>query len=136
MHATLTALHFLALAFGAAASFGNLYLMFASGPHDLPSPGFTGALRRYWRLTALGAIVMLWLTGLALLAWHGGWAPGPAFAAKIALVAALTAIVAFLNLMAPGWARRGGPPGWVSYLHVAGATLLVTIVICAAAAFS
>jgi hypothetical protein len=136
MYAFLVAVHLLALAAGAAASFGNLYLMAASGPHDLPSPGFTNTLRRYWRVTALAAIALLWITGILMLVPAGGWVAGTAFAVKIALVAALTAIIAFVNLMAPGWARRGGPPSWTKYLHVLGSTLLVAIIVLAAVVFS
>ena len=136
MIAAIKALHLLALAFGAAASLGNIYLMLARGPHDLPDPGRMGALRKLYRQTALAAIGLLWLTGLILLVWnHGGWVAGFSFSAKLALVVLLTAIVAFLNVMAPGWARRGGPPAWVASLHIVGATSLLAIVVLAAFAF-
>lgn len=130
------ALHLLALVFGSLASLGNLYLNFARGPHDLDAPGFTNRLRKYYRVTALAAIALLWATGLILLfGEYGLWLPGYAFNMKIALAAMLTAIIVFLNLMAPSWARRGGPPGWVPALHYAGAFLLISVVIFAAFAF-
>jgi hypothetical protein len=134
--ATIKALHYLALAFGAGASFGNIFLMLAAGPHDLPDPGRTAALRKLYRTTALGAIAVLWLTGLVLLVFrHGGWVAGYAFGVKIALVAVLTAIILFLNLMAPRWARRGGPPGWVANLHVVATFCLLSAIVLAAYAF-
>jgi cytochrome b subunit of formate dehydrogenase len=134
--ALLKAIHFLALAFGAAASLGNIYLMLARGPHDLPDPGRHNELRKLYRLTALAAIALLWITGLLLLVFgHGGWVSGPAFASKIALVLVLTAIVVLLNLMAPYWARRGGPPGWIPAVHLTGAASLLAVVALAAFAF-
>jgi len=136
MYAVLKALHFLALAFGAAASLGNIYLMLARGPHELPDPGRHNELRKLYRLTAMAAIALLWITGLLLLVFgHGGWVTGIAFAGKIILVLLLTAIVALLNVMAPYWAQRGGPPGWVPAVHVTGAVSLLTIVALAAFAF-
>ena len=132
----LKSLHFLALVFGAAASLGNIYLALSTGPHDLAAPGFTNMLRKLYRLTALGAIVTLWVTGLILMAWrHGIWIDGFAFNAKIALAALLTAIILFLNAMAPRWARSGGPPSYVPVLHWLGAALLLSIVLLAAIAF-
>lgn len=136
MIAILKTIHLLALVFGAAASLGNIYLMFAIEKHDLGAPGFTNRLRKMYRLTALGAIILLWVTGLALVfSRHGLWIPGYAFNMKVTLAAFLTLIIVYLNLMAPGWARRGGPPAHVAALHYAGAFLLLLTVIFAGAAF-
>ena len=133
----LKSLHFLALVFGAAASLGNIYLALSAGPHDLAAPGFTNTLRKFYRLTALGAITVLWATGLLLMVWrYGLWVEGIAFNAKIMLAVVLTAIIFFLNLMAPGWARSGGPPSYVPVLHWVGSFCLIGIVVFAVAAFN
>ncbi|MCB1427867.1 MAG: hypothetical protein KDJ66_01920 [Nitratireductor sp.] len=127
---TLKMLHLLALAFGSVSSLGNVYLMLSKGPHDLDAPGFTNMLRKLYRLTALGAIVTLWVTGLLMKFMRYGWVPGLAFHAKIALALLLLAIIVFVNLMAPGWARRGGPPAWVANVHViAAASFLATVIL-------
>jgi uncharacterized membrane protein len=128
-------LHLLALLFGAAASLGNIYILLAKGPHDLPAPGFMNALRKWYRLTALVAIVTLWITGLLLTVMRYGWVGGFAFNAKLAFATLLLAIIVYLNVMAASWARRGGPPTHVQNLHIIGAGSLVMAVIFAVAAF-
>ncbi len=133
---TIKAIHFLALVLGAGASLGNIYLMLARGPHDLPAPELTKALRKWYRLSALVAILVLWITGLAMALSGDGWIASNAFNAKLVFATALLAIILFLNLMAASWARRGGPPGWVQSLHVAGTACLLGAVIFAAYAFS
>ena len=136
MYALLNILHLLALVFGAAASLGNVYLMLSAGPHDLAAPGFTNQLRKLYRLTALGAIGIFWITGiLMLLISYGFRVEGFAFTTKIALVVILTISVAFLNFMAPRWARGDGPPPYVKTLHWLNAGLLLIIVILAPLAF-
>lgn len=134
--AILKTLHLLALVFGAAASLGNIYLMLAKGPHDLPAPALANALRKWYRLTALGAILTLWATGIVMLPLRYGFGvEGFAFNAKIALAGLLLAIIAYLNWKAPVWARRGGPPAYVPALHMIGAASLLLAVIFAVAAF-
>ena len=114
-------LHLLALVFGAAANLGNVYILLAKGPHDLPAPGFVNALRKLYRYTALGAILVLWATGLLMIVMRFGWPAGSAFHLKLTFSLALLMLIGFVNLMAPRWAKRGGPPNWVASLHVAGA---------------
>jgi uncharacterized membrane protein len=127
--------HLLALTFGAVASLGNVYIMLAKGPHDLPAPGFINSLRKWYRLTALAAILVLWASGLMMIVLGSGWPGGAAFHLKLTFAAALLAIIAFVNMMAAGWARRGGPPSWLPSLHVAGALLLIGTVALAVLAF-
>ena len=128
-------IHLLALMFGSVASLGNIYILLAKGPHDLDAPGYTNMLRKLYRFTALGAIIALWASGLILLFGHGGWVSGTAFHIKLLFVVILTLIVLFLNFMAPGWARRGGPPSYVPALHWIGASCLLLTVIFAGLAF-
>jgi cytochrome bd-type quinol oxidase subunit 2 len=132
---TIKAIHLLALVLGAGASLGNIYLMLARGPADLPAPALTNALRKWYRLTALVAIVTLWLTGLLLVLTGDAYVENTAFTYKIAFALALLAIIVFLNIMAPMWARRGGPPTWVSSLHITGTLCLLASVAMAAYAF-
>ncbi|MEZ5871845.1 MAG: hypothetical protein R3D32_08355 [Nitratireductor sp.] len=128
-------LHLLALAFGSVSSLGNVYLMLSKGPHDLDAPGFTNMLRKLYRVTALGAIVTLWVTGLLMTVMHHGWVPGFAFHAKIGLALLLLAIILFVNFMASSWARRGGPPTWLANVHVIAAASFLTTVILAVLVF-
>jgi cytochrome bd-type quinol oxidase subunit 2 len=134
--ATVKAIHLLALVLGAGASLGNIYLILARGPHDLPAPELTKALRKWYRLSALVAILTLWITGLLLALSGDGWIASNAFNAKLVFATLLLAIIVFLNVMAGQWARRGGPPGWVQWLHLAGTSSLLGAVIFAAYAFS
>lgn len=137
MFSILQSLHFLALAFGAVASLGNVYLVLSSGPHDLAAPGFTNQLRKLYRFTALVALAVFWITGLLMLfARYGLWLEGFGFNAKILLVGILTLSVVFINLMSPQWGRSGGPPAYVKYLHWLNAFLLIGAIILAAIAFN
>jgi len=134
--AAMKAIHLLALVFGSVAALGNIYLALAKGPHDLAAPGFTNTLRKAYRYTSLFAITVLWLSGLILMLWgHGLWVEGFAFSAKIALAVVLTAIILFMNLMAPGWSRSGGAPSYVPTLSWISAISLLLIVALAAFAF-
>lgn len=136
LFAVMKAIHLLALVFGSAAALGNIYLGITKGPHDLAAPGFTNTLRKAYRYTSLFAIIVLWLSGLILMLWgHGLWVEGFAFNAKIAFVVVLTAIILFMNLMAPSWARSGGPPSYVPILSWIAAISLLLIVALAAFAF-
>lgn len=129
-------LHLLALVFGSIASLGNIYLGFARGPHDLDAPGYTNTLRKMYRYTGLLAIGVLWATGLILLfGRYGIWVPGFAFNAKIVFAVVITAVVLYMNLMAPGWARRGGPPSYVPIISWIGFISLVLVVVFAGMAF-
>lgn len=134
--AAVKVLHLLALLFGAAASLGNVYVLLAKGPHDLPAPGFLASLRNWYRLTALAAILILWVTGILLTFLRYGWAGGFAFNAKLFLAAALLGLVGFVNFMAPRWARRGGPPPYLAALHVAGAAIFLAATFFAVIAFA
>ena len=133
----LKTVHMLALLFGAAASFGNLYIMMAKGPHDLPAPGFVNQLRFLFRITALGAILVLWASGLLLMfAKYGWWIDKFSFDVKIVFASILLLIILFLNLLAMRAPKGpGGPPAYVPVLHMIGATCLVLAVVFGVAAF-
>ena len=129
--------HFLALMFGAAASLGNLYIMMAKGPHDLPSPGFTNQLRFLFRITALAAILLIWASGVLLMfIKYGWWVPSFAFDVKITFATIVLLIILFLNLLAMRTPQGpGGPPSYVPILHIIGAVSLILAMIFAVAAF-
>lgn len=134
---TLKALHLLALMFGSASALGNLYLGFASGPHDLAAPAYTNTLRKIFRSTGLIAIILLWISGLVLfVAQYGGRVDGIAFHLKIAFVLLLSAYIFFINIMAPKWAKRGGPPSYIPALSWISAIALIVIVVLAVVTFS
>lgn len=131
-------LHLVALMFGAAASFGNLYILLAKGAHDLPAPGFVNRLRLLFRLTALFAILTLFATGLLLmLAKYGIWIEGTAFSVKLFFATVILLIVLYLNVIFPRIARPGSaPPGYVAYLHLVAAFSLIASVIFAVIGFA
>ena len=134
--ATLKAIHLLALVLGSAASLGNIYVLLAKGPADLPAPGLVASLRQWYRLSALAAITTLWITGLLLAVIQYGWPTGFAFNAKLLFATLLLAIILYLNFMATTWARSGGPPAYVPALHITGAICLVLSVTFAVYAFA
>lgn len=136
MFTLLKIVHVLALMFGSAASFGNLFLLFSAGPHDLAAPGFTNRLRKIYRLTALIAIGAFWFTGLLMVFLkHGMWVYETSFNIKVFCAFVLTISVIFLNIMAPGWSRSGGLPSYVGSIHWLNAGLLIVIVILASFTF-
>ena len=137
MSEILKIIHLLALMFGAAASFGNLYILMAKGPHDLPSPAFTNQLRYLFRLTALAAIVIIWASGILLMLYkYGWWVNSFAFDAKIVFATIVLLIIIFLNLLAMRTSRGpGGPPSYVPILHMIGAPSLILAMIFAVIAF-
>lgn len=136
MFALLKILHVLALVFGSVASLGQIYLLLSAGPHDLAAPGFTTTLRKFYKFTGVSAVTVLWVTGLLLLfGRYGLWIDGFAFNAKIALVVLLSLSILFINVMTPGWVRKGGPPSYLKTLHWFNAVLLLAIVVFAVVAF-
>lgn len=137
MFITLKVLHLLALMFGSVAALGNLYLAFSKGPHDLAAPDYTNTLRKFYRRTSLGAIIVLWFSGVILFVGkYGGKVEGGAFHAKLSFVILLTAVALFTNFMAPKWAKRGGPPSYIPALSWASAIALIVSVVLAVIAFA
>lgn len=130
-------IHMLALMFGTAASFGNLYIMMAKGPHDLPAPGFVNQLRFLFRITALVAILTLWASGVMLMfVKYGWWVDLFSFDAKIVFASIVLLIVLFLNVLAMRAPRGpGGPPSYVPVLHLIGAACLISAVVFAVFSF-
>jgi uncharacterized membrane protein len=137
MFTLLKLVHLLALVFAATASLGNIYLFLSAGPHDLAAPGFTNRLRVLYRMTALGAVIAFWISGLLMLVFgHGFWVDGVLFGIKFGLAILISLSVIFLNVMAGGWARGGGPPSYVKTLHWMNAIVFLLIVTTSALIFS
>ncbi|MCP4184263.1 MAG: hypothetical protein GY761_13265 [Hyphomicrobiales bacterium] len=130
-------IHLLSLMFGAVASFGNLYMMMAKGPHDLPAPEFANQLRTLFRFTALGAIIVIWISGILLmLINYGWWVQSFAFDVKITFATILLLIIIFLNLMTGRSSKSSGdPPSYIPVLHTVGSASLVLAVIFAVISF-
>lgn len=137
MFILLKIIHIGALMFGSVASLGNLYMMFAKGPHDLPSPAFANKLRYLFRITGLIAILALWITGpILMFIKYGPWVDGSAFLAKIGFATLLLLIISFLNLMA--WFSKTahkGPPFYAPTLLVIAAMALFSAMVSATIAF-
>lgn len=137
MFITLKALHLLALMFGSVGALGNLYLGIAKGQHDPAAPKYTKTLQIFFRRTSLFAVIVLWVTGMILLvSKYAGKVEPAAFHAKIAFVILLTVIVFFTNIMAPKWAKRGGPPSYITALSWVAAITLMLIAVLAVVTFS
>lgn len=136
MFLLLKIVHLGALMFGSAASIGNIYMLFSKGPHDLPAPEFANKLRKYFRLTGLIAIVVLWISGPALMFMkYGRWLDDFAFSTKIGFAALLLLIISFLNLVA--WvAPKKGPPSYGPILMMIAAPALILAMVFAVIAFS
>ncbi len=108
----LTILHFLGFSAGIGGGLANLIVGRVAATAD-PSmrPGLGRAARGIAGL-ATGGLVLLWLTGIALVqvAW-GGWAAMPAlFWAKLTMVAILTVVSVLVNLNVIRAIRSGTPP--------------------------
>lgn len=137
MFITLKVLHLLALMFGSASAFGNIYLGIAKGLHDPAAPKYTKTLQKFFRRTSLIAIIVLWVTGLILfVSKYGGKVEAGAFHGKMAFAILLTLIVLFTNFMAPKWAKRDGPPSYMPALSWVSAITLITIAILAVMTFA
>jgi uncharacterized membrane protein len=122
-------LHIFGLMLGSAAAFGNfavarqIRLSAGAPPKELL------ALRPLMARTALGAIVLLWLTGLWLYtdAYMGvplGWA----FHAKLGVAALLLVAIIAVNVVMRRAAAGTPPPSWLPQLHIATRVLLVLAV--------
>lgn len=137
MFVLLKIIHIGALMFGSVASLGNLYMMLAKGPHDLPSPAFANKLRYLFRITGLIAILALWTTGpMLMFIKYGPWVDGTAFSAKMGFATLLLLIISFLNLMA--WFSKTahkGPPSYTPALLIVAAVALFSTMVSATIAF-
>lgn len=141
MFAILKILHFLALLLGGAGTIapGILRRALVRSGHDGPPPAYIGAALRIFGILGLVAIVLLWITGGAMMSIAHSWGDMTAwFWVKLLAATVILAISAFLNLRAARAARGGAPasPALVKTgLSIVRAALLIAI-ICAVLAFA
>ncbi|WP_204113085.1 hypothetical protein [Shimia biformata] len=132
--------HFLAFSIAVGASLANVIAGKRLAP--LMPEGAASVIPFRARLGQIATIclIALWLSGLALVAtthgaglWSNGW-----FLLKIALVLALTAVSAILNLAAIKANKTGTPPDpqRMMKLGVAGHALALSIVVAAVVTFA
>ena len=123
-------LHLFALMLGAAASFGGLIVALHAKRAGTPPPPALLAMRPFMAKLALGAIVLIWLTGLWL---FFGWNPGAAlsviFHLKLLAAAALfLGIVVVNRQLAKAETSSTPPPAWLQTVARSNAALLVLAV--------
>ncbi len=141
MFVTLKIIHFLALLLGGAATIspGILRRALARSDHAGPPPAYLAAALRVFGILGLIAIVLLWITGGAMVSIGHDWgAMSPWFWVKLLAATIVLAISVFLNLRAARAARGGdaaSPKTIKIGLTVTRAALFVAIV-CAVITFA
>jgi uncharacterized membrane protein len=112
-------IHFLALAAGVGIGVANMVLGIRASKSEGPETGILrqaqGALGR----VALGAIVVLWASGIWLWVGFNSTTTDPLFLAKIGFVVILTGLSIDMNLRATR-AAKGGTPVDPAYAKRAG----------------
>lgn len=122
-------LHFMGLAMGFSAGFGNMMM---AGLIAKASPEDRRVLSRFppviGRVGDVG-LVLLWLTGLTLvfMKWGGFGAMPGLFHAKLTAVVVMTLLVGFIHSQAKGVAA--GDAGAMARTEVAGKSLFATAVL-------
>jgi uncharacterized membrane protein len=116
MLAALKIVHFLALAVGLGGGVANGIVGAMAGPRD---PAVAGQIQRRIGRLSFAALVLLWVTGVAMVATGpgldllGGWFWLKMAAAVVLTAAAVTVQVSVLALPAPRAAARARPLGRV-----------------------
>ena len=133
-------LHTLALVVGVGGGVANLIAMGRMQAAEGPAKAaISGVMRRIGMAAALG-LVLLWISGIALIyALYGGWAGLPLlFWVKIAAVVALTVVSGVAQgLTLRGMARQTPPPpALMARLGRAGPVLALAATVLAVLAFS
>ena len=104
--------HFLSLSVGIGGGVANGIIGARAAKVDPPVRAVLGGISGLIGRLSFVAIVLLWLTGIAMVYLaFGGWAELPtAFWVKIAFVVVLTALSVWLNLLAMRARRTRTPP--------------------------
>ena len=112
MMETLKIIHVLCLMGGGAASIGNGLLMRRLLAEGGPPPAMVAATMRTLGKIGLGAIVVLWMTGIAMTAqgYDGGEGLGWAFYVKLAAATVVLGTVGGISILATRAERTGGMP--------------------------
>ncbi len=111
MFATIKFLHFFSLMLGATAGFGNMAVALHVKRAGIPAPASLTAMRPFFSKLGLGAVGLIWLTGIALYLMHYTSVDlGIAFHLKLLVAALLFAGVVVINRMGAKAAAAGMPP--------------------------
>lgn len=141
LFATLKIVHFLALLLGGAASIapGLMRKSLARTGHDGPPPPAIGMTMRVLGILGLVAIILLWLTGGAMMSMAHDWgAMALWFWIKLLAATAILGTSVYMNL-AVSRAARGGPPPSPALVKTSTTvirTALVLAIICAVLTFA
>ena len=140
MMETLKIIHVLCLMGGGAASIGNGLLMRRLLAEGGPPPAMVAATMRTLGKIGLGAIVVLWMTGVAMmtLRYGGGAELGWAFYVKMAAATVVLGAIGVISVLATRAERTGGmpDPARIKPLALAAFVGSIVAVILAVIAFS
>lgn len=105
-------IHFLSLSVGIGGGVANSIIGARAARVEPSVRPVLGAVSGLIGKISFGALVLLWLTGIAMVfVAYGGWADlGAAFWVKIVFVAALTALSITLNMLVMRAERTRTPP--------------------------
>ena len=140
MMETLKIIHVLCLMGGGAASIGNGLLMRRLMAEGGPPPAMVAATMRTLGKIGLGAIVVLWMTGVAMTmqGYGGGEGLGWTFYVKLAAATVVLGAVGGISILATRAERAGGmpDPGRIKPLALDALVGTITAVIFAVVAFA
>lgn len=133
-------IHMLALVVGVGGGVANLITMRQMAAAEGPARAALAGAMRQVGMAAAGALVLLWVSGVALVyALYDGWAALPLFFwLKIAAVVALTGVSATAQMLTLwGMARKSPPaPALMARLAKTGAALALAATVLAVLTFS
>ena len=139
MEILLKIIHFLSLAVGIGIGVANMVIGIRLRKAQDETAQFVRATQGVLGQIALGAIILLWLTGIAMwIEWHRMRADS-AFLVKIVAVIILTAVSVDLNIRGARARRGQGQPPSLAFMRRAGMVsglMSVIAVIFAVIAFS
>ena len=111
MYELLKIIHFFCLLAGGAASIGNTVLMLQVERSGGPPPPMVPKAMGIIANMGLGAIILLWITGvLMILTGHNGAAPGALFYIKLLGAATVLGLVIWMTMLRTRAAAAGTPP--------------------------
>jgi len=131
MFVTLKILHLLALIVGGTASIVTLGIQRFLAKSGLkgPPPKPIANIMRLLGLSGLGAIAVLWLTGLVMLVQnYSGADLGIWFSIKLIAATLIFGISAFMNF-ATARARKGGPPANLPLMKALGNAIRILLLL-------
>ncbi|MBS0564352.1 MAG: hypothetical protein JSR87_07765 [Proteobacteria bacterium] len=134
----LKSIHLICLLLGGAASLGNAVLMKRVMASGAPPPALVADAMKVQANMGLGAVIVLWLTGLPMAAMTGAFANGgPLFSLKLLAATALLVIVPYMVWMRSQAAsgRRPLDVALLARLSLAVRVLVVLVIVLAVLVF-